>query len=70
MAVNGLGSLAGGLASFLRYRYAGEIAMGLGAFLMLWIVAQVGWIGLGHWPQSLYFGFGAVELALGWLLRQ
>ena len=70
MVVNGFGSLAGALASFLRYRYAGEIAMGLGVFLMLWIVAQVWWIGLGHWLQPLYFGLGAVESVLGWQLRK
>jgi len=70
MVVNGFGSLAGGLATFLRYRYAGEIAVGLGAFLMLWIVAQVWWIGLGHWLQPLYFGLGAVELVLGWRFRK
>jgi hypothetical protein len=23
-----------------------------------------------HWLQPLYFGFGAVELVLGWLLRK
>ncbi len=66
--VNGLGSLAGGVLSFFRYRYAGQIAAALGAFLMMWIVAQVWWIGLSHWLQPLYFGFGAVELALGLLL--
>ncbi len=70
MVVNGFGSLAGAATSFLRYRYAGEIAMGLGGFLMLWIVAQVWWIGLSHWLQPLYFGFGLVEFVLGWLLRK
>ena len=70
MVVNGFGSLAGAATSFLRYRYAGEIAMGLGVFLMLWIVAQVWWIGLSHWLQPLYFGVGLVEFVLGWLLRK
>jgi hypothetical protein len=68
--INGLGSLAGGAATFLRYRYAGEIAVILGAFLILWIVAQVWWIGLAHWLQPLYFVFGGVELALGLMLRR
>jgi hypothetical protein len=69
-AVNGIGSLAGSLASFMRYRRAGEVAVALGAFLILWIVAQVWWIGLSHWLQPLYFGFGVVELALGLRLRR
>ena len=32
LVVNGIGSLIGGVASFLRYRFAGEIAVGLGTF--------------------------------------
>ena len=30
LVVNGIGSLFGGIVSFLRYRFAGEIASGLG----------------------------------------
>jgi len=67
---NGLGSLAGGVATFLRYRHAGEIAVALGAFLTMWIVAQAWWIGLSHWLQPLYFGLGGMELALGLVLRR
>jgi hypothetical protein len=70
LAINGIGSLVGSIASFFGYRYAGEIAMALGAFLIVWIVAQVWWIGLSHWLQPLYFGFGVVELVLGLLLRR
>jgi hypothetical protein len=70
LVVNGLGSLTGAVASFTRYRYAGEIAMALGAFLIIWIVAQVWWIGLSSWLQPSYFGFGVVELVLGWQLRK
>jgi hypothetical protein len=70
LVVNGLGSLAGGVLSFLRNRYAGEIAAVLGAFLMIWIVVQVWWIGLTIWLQPLFFCFGAVELVLGLLLRR
>ena len=69
-AINGIGSLAGSLASFMRYRYAGEFAVALGAFLILWIVAQVGWIGLSHWLQPLFFALGVVELMLGGWLRR
>ncbi len=68
LVVNGVGSLAGGVLSFFRYRHTGEIAAALGAFLIMWIVAQVWWIGLLHWLQPLYFGFGVVELTLGLLL--
>lgn len=67
--VNGLGSLAGAALSFVRYRYAGEIAVLLGAFLMGWIAAQVWWMGL-HWLHVLYFGLGLAELILGLSLRK
>jgi hypothetical protein len=66
--VNGLGSLVGAAGSFTRHRYAGEAAMPLGAFLMAWILVQVYWMGL-HWLHGLYLALGALELALGWLVR-
>ncbi len=67
LLVNGIGSLSGGILSFLRYRFAGEIAGGLGFFLIVWIVAQVWWLGL-HWLHFPYFIFGIVELILGLML--
>ncbi len=70
LVIIGAGSLAGGVFSFLRYRYAGEIAAALGALLMIWIIAQVWWIGLTIWLQPLFFCLGLVELALGLLLRR
>jgi hypothetical protein len=68
LAVNGLGSLVGGTASFTRHRYAGELAMALGAFLVAWIVVQVYWIRAFHWLHALYLGLGSLELILGLLL--
>ena len=68
LTVNGIGSLVGGILSFLRNRFAGRCAMVLGALLMIWIVAQVWWIGLTIWLQPLFFGLGALELVLGLLL--
>ena len=70
LVIIGAGNLAGGVLSILRYRYAGEIAAVSGAFLMVWITAQVWWIGLIIWLQPLFFCFGIVELALGLLLRK
>jgi hypothetical protein len=68
LAVNGFGNLTGGILSFFRYRYAGPCAGALGAFLVIWIVAQVWWIGLTIWLQPLFCGLGMVELVLGFLL--
>jgi hypothetical protein len=70
LTVNGLGSLAGSVMTFRRSHLAAEVAIGLGAFLLVWIVSQVYWIGLVHWLQPLYFGFGVLELGLGYLLRR
>lgn len=70
LATNGVGNLVGGILTFIRHRRAGEIAIALGAFLMMWILTQVWWIGLIHWLQHLYFIFGVVELVLGVRLRR
>ncbi len=64
-AVNGLGSLAGAIASFTRHRYAGEIAIALGAFLVAWILIQVYWMSGFHWLHWLYLSLGTVEVLLG-----
>jgi hypothetical protein len=66
---NGMGSLGGAWASFKRYRFAGEIAMGLGVFLVAWIALQVYWIAAFHWVHALYLCMGLLEFILGWLLR-
>ena len=69
-AVNGLGSLAGAVASFARHRYAGEAAMALGAFLVAWVLVQVYWMSGFHWLHWLYLILGIVEAVLGWLVRR
>jgi hypothetical protein len=69
LVVNGIGSLFGGIVSFLRYKLAGEIAAGLGLFLFMWIVVQVWWLGL-HWLHILYITLGIVELIMGLMLRK
>jgi hypothetical protein len=67
-AVNGVATLVGGVLSFFRHRYAGEVAVALGVLLIAWIVIQVAMIGLVHWLQPLCFGLGVVELVLGVLV--
>ena len=69
LGINGIGSLIGALVSFLHYRYAGKIAIGLGIFLILWIFIQVYWLGL-HWLHILYFILGIIELVLGLKLQK
>lgn len=67
--VNGLGSLTGAVASFTRHRYAGEVALALGAFLIAWILIQIYWMAGAHWLHWLYLALGIVEAVLGWSVR-
>ncbi len=69
LTVNGLGSFAGAVASFARHRYAGEVALALGLFLIAWIAVQVYWMA-PHWLHALYFALGILEVALGWSVRK
>lgn len=67
LLVNGVGSLTGAFLTFRRGRLAGLVGVGLGLFLILWIIIQVISLGLPvHWLQALYFVLGVVELILGW----
>lgn len=64
LLVNGVGSLVGTWACFHHRGFAGVLAIGLGIFLMLWIVLQVWWIGFS-WVHLLYFALGLIEARLG-----
>ena len=68
--VNGLGSLAGALASFNRKRYSGEIGLALGAFLVIWILVQLYWVTWFHWLHALFLSLGLLELGLALLVRR
>ena len=69
LAINGIGSLFGTFLTFSRRPFAAEVAVGLGGFLVAWIVIQVHLIGLVHWLQPLFFVLGLLEFALGLLAR-
>lgn len=68
LSINGLGSLLGSFLTFIQRPIAAKAAIALGIFLIAWILIQVYWIGLVHWLQPLYLGFGLLELALGLVL--
>lgn len=68
LCVNGIGSLIGSVFSFRARPLAGYAAIVLGSFLILWILAQVWWLGLIHWLQPLFLVFGLLEFLLGLLL--
>jgi hypothetical protein len=69
LVVTGLGSLLGGVFSFKRHYKAGEIAVGLGIFLIVWIILHFWWPGL-HWLHIIYFTIGMIELILGLMLQK
>jgi len=69
LLINGIGSFIGVTASFLRSKSAGDIAIGLGVFLIGWILAQIVWMEI-HWLHIIYIILGTVELILGLVLRK
>jgi hypothetical protein len=66
LTVNGVMSSIGGFLSLKQNEYSGVIAIGLGLFLMLWIAAQVYWMG-AHRLHFLYLAAGGLEMLLGML---
>lgn len=71
LVVNGLGNLAGTIFTLFKYKHAGKIAAFFGAFMMIWIISQVSWIGYRSGLQPLYFITGLFQLFLGsWKVRK
>ena len=68
-SINGLGSLIGGIMSIKRAKLTELFAIGLGTFLIIWLLVQFYWIGF-HWLQAFYFALGIVELLLGLRIRR
>jgi len=68
-SINGLGSLIGGIISIKRTKLTDLVAIGLGTFLIVWILVQFYWIGF-HWLQAVYFILGIVEVVLGLRIRR
>jgi hypothetical protein len=68
LSINGLGSILGSLFSFRCYLLAGKMAMILGVAMIIWISAQVYWIGWISWLQPVYFVLGIIEGVLGFFI--
>lgn len=69
-AVNGLASLAGAFFSFRKHRYAGFMTMILGLAMIIWISAEVYWVGGESFLQPTMFAVGLIELLAGFLLQK
>lgn len=62
LLLHGLGNLLGATLSFFQLDRAGVVGIALGIALLIWLIAQVYWIGLNHFLQPLFFGIGIVEI--------
>lgn len=69
---NGLGNIAGFIATLRKHEKAALIATAFGAIMMTWIVAQVSWIGYKSFLQPLYFSTGLLQFTAGfmWIKKQ
>lgn len=67
-SIHGIASLIGALLAFRNNRFTGIATMLLGISMVIWIVAQVVWIGSQSWLQPTFLVVGCVELALGILI--
>jgi CDP-diglyceride synthetase len=71
LAVNGVGNVVASITTFVRNKYAPNLAAALGIFLVLYITIEVLTIGLRTPLQPLYFILGLIQFALGLkLLKQ
>lgn len=71
LTVNGICSLIGAILVFKEYHYAPIVVSLLGTALLIWMLAQIYWIGMQSWLQPSFLVVGAVELFLGFsLFRQ
>jgi len=63
---NGLCHLTGAVFSFKKSKLAGIIGIGLGIFLLTWIMVQVYYTaGIIHFLQPLFFVVAIVEIIFG-----
>jgi hypothetical protein len=65
LIVIGVGNVLGGIVTFFRHRHFGNTAVFLGGFLVLYVLIEIGIIGLLNFSQPLYFLLGGVEIILG-----
>jgi len=68
--VNGLGSFFGAFLSFKSHHLSGIVTIVLGFAMIIWISAQVYWIGWINWMQPFFFLVGIIEVILGAIVRK
>lgn len=64
----GVGNIYGFRVSVRKKRITSQIGMLFGLILMIWMLAQVFWIGYRNFLQPLYFITGFLQVTLGFIL--
>jgi len=70
LTVIGGGNVLASIVTFLQSRYAGSLAIGLGSLLILYMITEVGFVGLRNLLQPLYFVLGVIAVILGMKLSK
>ena len=63
--LNGIGNIIGLVLSLKKHPHSGQYAGLFGAVMMIWIIAQVSWLGYLSFLQPLYFSTGLLQLVMG-----
>ncbi len=63
--IHGTGNLASSVFSFMKKKISPYLGVFFGSAQIIWIAAQVSWIGLISFLQPLLFVIGSMELILG-----
>lgn len=66
---NGLFSLVSAFLSFKKHRWSGPATIANGVVMLIWICAEVYWIGGESFLQPTMFGVGIFEIIIGLILH-
>ncbi|MCL6570080.1 MAG: hypothetical protein K6T88_00155 [Bacillus sp. (in: Bacteria)] len=69
LVFNGFLSTISSFLLLINYRFAGLSVMFLGGVMILWISAQIYWMGWGSWLQPSFIAVGLIELLIGFFLE-
>ena len=68
LSFNGIFVLVAAILSFIKFRWAGELGILFGIWLIGFMAAEIWWVGLTSFLQYLFPITGIVELILGGIL--
>ncbi len=68
LTLNGIFILVAGIASILKFRWAGEVGILFGIWLTGFMLVEIWWVGLVVWLQHFMLILGIAEIILGFIL--